>query len=165
MKIDRLETHDRLDHFKKDQADNIFSGIDDCLKRNPDCVEMQQYFPWVYIFCHPRTADNGVDKVMYWQPRLEKPKAQTNSYLFRVISNTDITEIVWMLPPRELWPQFESGKVLENPDVITSIINFSKYRDELEAPHPDDWSSEKIIEKLKEIELRIKFEKSGFKLL
>lgn len=35
MKIQRLEAHDRLLHFKKDQEANIFSGAEDCLKRNP----------------------------------------------------------------------------------------------------------------------------------
>jgi len=111
MKIDPLDAHDRLLHFKRDQEENLFQGVDDCLRKNKDCVSMQEYFPYVYIFAHPRTMEDGATKKMFWQPRLTKPKAQTNSYLFRAISKTDIVEIIWLLPPRELWEQYEEGKI------------------------------------------------------
>lgn len=152
MKIKKLETHDRLLHFQNDQVPNINQGLDDCLKRNPNTVSMQEYFPYVYIFAHPRTADDGVNKRMLWQPRLLKPKAQTNSYLFRVLSNTDNVEIIWMLPPRELWPQFEKGKVTESELVNLSVHHFLNDRSVLERPHKDDWSEEKIRAKLEWIQ-------------
>jgi len=41
MKINRLEAHDRLIHFKKDQEANIFQGLDDCLKKNPLSLALQ----------------------------------------------------------------------------------------------------------------------------
>lgn len=152
MKIDRLETHDRLLHFQKDQADTITQGLEDCLKRNPVCVSMQEHFPYVYIFAHPRSEDRGGNKRMIWQPRLSKPKAQTNSYLFRALSKSDIVEIIWMLPPRELWSQYQKGLVTESQDIITSIHNFLYYRKELEKPHKDDFSEEKIKSILEKIQ-------------
>lgn len=151
MKVNRLEAHDRLLSFKKDQEANLFDGVNDCLTKNPECVDMQKYFPYVYIFAHPRTADDGVSKRMLWQPRLMKPKAETNSYLFRAISGTDVVEIVWLLPPKEMWEQYEKGKVCESNDVMTSIKNFVNCKEELEKPHPEDWSEERIRKKLFEI--------------
>src|SRR5260221_2860625 len=154
MKINRLDAHERLEHFKQDQEANVFQGVDDCLNRNPDCVEMQQHFPWVYIFGHPRTIElderlalfsSGIYQTfedvpttrMLWQPRLKKPKAETNSYLFRALSKTDLVEIIWLLPPRELWSQYEKGKITESQDVITSIKNFVNHKELLESPHID----------------------------
>lgn len=144
MKINRLETHDRLEHFKNDQAANIFQGADDCLKKNSDSLYLQDKCPYIYIFAHPRTADDGSTKVMYWQPRLTKPRAQTNSYLFRAISKTDVLEICWLIPPRELWPQYKRGNLTEHTIVLWSINQFEKNRNQLESPAPDDFSDEKI---------------------
>src|SRR6188768_2538257 len=101
MKLNRLEAHDRLLHLKKDQEANIYLGAEECLKKNPDSLALQEKSPYIYIFAHPRTADDGITKVMYWQPRLSIPEAQENSYLFRVISHTDIFETIWMIPPKE----------------------------------------------------------------
>ena len=50
MKVNRLEAHDRLEHFKEDQSFNIFKGAEDCLKKNPDALIMQEHSPYVYIF-------------------------------------------------------------------------------------------------------------------
>lgn len=152
IKINPLDAHDRLLHFKKEQSANLFDGVNECLTKNKDCVSMQQYFPYVYIFAHPRTAEDGATVRMIWQPRLMKPKAQTNSYLFRAISKTDLVEIVWLLPPRELWAQYELGKVTESRDIVTSIMNFLHCREMLEAPHAEDWPEEKIRRKLEEID-------------
>jgi len=38
MKVNILEAHDRLLHFKKDQEATINQGIEDCLKKNPDSL-------------------------------------------------------------------------------------------------------------------------------
>jgi|GEM_PF-495232 hypothetical protein len=151
MKIHRLETHDRLQHFVKDQSQNIFLGAEECLKQNPDSLAIQEKSPYVYIFAHPRTADDGVNKRMLWQPRLSIPKAQTNSYLFRAISNSDMVEVVWLIPPREMWPQYEKGKVTESNEVAWSIHQFKHNREELEKPHPDDMSEQKAFEILKSV--------------
>lgn len=143
MKIERLETHDRLKHFKEDQSLNVFQGAEDCLKKNRLSLGLQQYSPYVYIFAHPRTADDGVTKRMLWQPRLTKPKAQTNSYLFRAISNTDQLEVCWLLPPREMWKQYEENMVTEHELVLWSINQFTTYRNILEQPNPEDLSDER----------------------
>lgn len=144
MKINRLETHDRLLHFKKDQEANIFQGAEDCLKKNPDSLSFQMHCPYVYLFAHPRTADDGVTKRMIWQPRLTKPFAQTNSYLFRAMSHTDIIEICWLLPPEETWSQYIAGNVTEHEFVIWSIDQYCKNKEKLDAPHPDDFPDEKV---------------------
>ena len=144
MKINLLETHDRLLNFKKTQSGTISQGAEDCLKKNPLSLMLQQRCPYVYIFAHPRTADDGSTVRMLWQPRITRPKAQTNSYLFRAISNTDKMEICWLLPPRELWPQYEKGKITENETVLWSVDQFLNNRKALEAPLEDDISEEKF---------------------
>lgn len=144
MKINRLETHDRLLHFKKDQEANIFQGAEECLKKNPDSLSMQMNCPYVYLFAHPRTADDGINKRMLWQPRLTRPEPQTNSYLFRATSHTDIIEICWLLPPQELWSQYIIGNVTENEFVLWSIDQYSNHREKLAASHPEDLSEERI---------------------
>ncbi len=151
MKINRLETHDRLQHFVKDQSANIFQGAEDCLKKNPDSLAIQEKSPYVYIFAHPRTDDDGVTKRMIWQPRLSIPQAQTNSYLFRALSNTDVIQIVWLLPPRELWSQYEKDKVTESNEIAWSINQFKHNKKELEKPHPEDMPEERARLLLKSI--------------
>jgi len=143
MKVNILEAHDRLLHFKKDQEANIFKGAEDCLKKNVDSLFYQERSPYVYLFAHPRTHDDGVTKVLYWQPRLWKPKAQTNSYLFRAISNTDIIQVCWMIPPRELWNQYIMGNVTEHETVIWSIDQYINNRAGLEKDEPEDLSDQR----------------------
>lgn len=151
MKINRLETHDRLQHFVKDQSINVFQGAEDCLKKNPDSLAIQEKSPYVYLFAHPRTTDDGLNKRMLWQPRLSVPEAQTNSYLFRAISNSDIIEIVWLIPPEEMWEQYEKGLVTESSEVAWSIEMFKHKRKQLEKPHPDDMPEERARLILKSI--------------
>lgn len=138
MKINRLETHDRLQHLQKDQALNISQGCEDCLKRNSLAVSLQQYSPYIYIFAHPRTSDDGITKRMLWQPRLSRPSAQTNSYLFRAQSHSDIVEVCWMIPPKEMWDQYRKGNITENDTVLWSINQYINNKKQLESPHPDD---------------------------
>lgn len=142
MKLNRLETHDRLLHFKKDQEANIFQGAEDCLKKNPLSLAFQDRSPYIYLFAHPRTADDGVTKKMSWQPRLSVPEAQTNSYLFRALSKSDIIDVIWMIPPKEMWKQYQKGNVTENDYVIWSIDQYKHNRKFLEKAHPDDFPEE-----------------------
>lgn len=144
MKLNRLETHDRLLHFKKDQEANVFQGAEDCLKRNPLSLALQDKCHYVYMFAHPRTDEDGVTKRMIWQPRLTKPAPQTNSYLFRAISKTDVIEVCWLLPPRELWNQYRQGNVTEDNEVLWSINEFETNRKQLGKPAHDDLTDEKI---------------------
>ena len=143
MKLNRLETHDRLLHFKKQQLDNILQGAEDCLKKNPDSLFLQSKSPYIYLFAHPRTCDDGVTKKMFWQPRLTKPEVQTNSYLLRAISNTDLIEVCWLLPPHEMWNQYQMGNVTEHQDVLWSIDQYINFRNKLQAKDPEDLSDER----------------------
>lgn len=153
MKINILEAHDRQKHLMKEQAINISQGVDDCLKRNPLSLALQEYAPYIYIFAHPRTMEDGATKVMYYQPRLTKPEAQTNSYLFRFKSHSDIGEVCWLLPANELWGQHKEGNVTESEIVQWSIAQFKTNKAALEAPDPEDLSDERI----KSIYRQIKF--------
>jgi hypothetical protein len=81
---------------------------------------------------------------MFWQPRLTKPTPQTNSYLFRAISKTDIIEVCWMIPPSDLWNQYRQGNITESDLVLWSINEFSHNRKNLSKPSHDDFSEEKI---------------------
>lgn len=137
MKINRLETHDRLQYLKQDQSINIFKGAEDCLKKNSLSLMYQEKSPYIYLFAHPRTLDNG-NKAMYWHPRLSKPLAQTNSYLFRAISKTDIIEICWLIPPREQWNNFNKGNVISDDLIGWSIQQYKYHRNQLELPHEND---------------------------
>ncbi len=159
MKIDRLETHDRLQHFIKEQSINIFNGAESCLKYNGLSLAMQDRSPYVYLFAHPRTADDGVTKVMYWQPRLTKPEAQTNSYLFRAKSKTDLIEVCWLLPPQETWNQYKKGNVTENELVLWSISQYLYNRNDLQRSHEEDLTDPEIKSIYSEIAQAAKHEK------
>ena len=144
MKVNRLEAHDRLLSFKEEQAINIFQGAEDCLKRTSLSLALQAESHYVYLFAHPRTADDGITKVMYWQPRLTKPEVQENSYLFRAKSHSDEVECIWFLPPKEIWKQFDKGNMLEADHISVSIWNYKNKKRELQRPHEDDLPEEKI---------------------
>ncbi len=153
MKVNKLEAHDRRQHFLEDQSKTIWQGADDCLNKNEDSLALQEKSPYIYIFAHPRTADDGVTKRLLWQPRLTKPKAQTNSYLFRAQSRTDIVEICWLIPPREMWKQYQKGNVCESDLTLWSIDQFINNREGLERPFPDDLSDEQVSRIWKNIAL------------
>lgn len=139
-----METHDRFQHFTKQQFD-IAQTVEGIIKSRP----FGDYS--FYIFAHARTADDGTTKRLIWQPRLTKPKAQTNSMLFRVNPKSDMVRILWMIPPREQWSMFEKGKVTENETIMTSIHDFQNNRTELEAKDPEDLSDEVIDNIYREI--------------
>ncbi len=143
MKVNILEAHDRLKHLIKDQSANIFQGAEDCLKKNPLSLVIQEKSHYVYLFAHPRTTDDGLNKRLLWQPRLSVPEAQTNSYLFRALSHSDIIEVCWILPAQELWKQYELGKVTESNWALWSINQYRTNKKALEKPHHDDLPEEK----------------------
>lgn len=165
MKLDVLETHDRLQHLVKDQSEIIFQGAEECLKRNPTSLAMQDRSPYIYIFAHPRKSDDGINTRLLWQPRLSIPKAQTNSYLFRAISKTDQIQIVWMIPPREMWGQYDEGNVTESNICAWSINQFKFNREALERPHPDDMSETKGMFVLQAVYDEIKHQAKKSKLV
>jgi hypothetical protein len=151
MKVNRLETHDRLQHLIKDQSLNIARGASDCLSKNPFSLALQDRSHYIYLFAHPRTAEDGITKRMLWQPRLTKPKAQTNSYLFRAKSKSDILEICWLLPPEEMWGQYKKKNVTESEWVLWSIDQYINNRKKLETNEPDDLSDKQIESIYREI--------------
>lgn len=154
MKIDRLETHDRFQHFGK-QSDTISLACQQIIDKKPFGDR-----PF-YIFAHKREI--GIDEKfsifltgqyrdlsevptarIIWQPRLTKPKAQTNSMLFKAYPGTDNIKIIWMIPERELWDQYRKGNVTECKIVVESIQDFEHARAKLEANESDDPSDDQI---------------------
>ena len=152
MKIEKLETHDRLEHFKK-QSFNIGECCQDLINQRPFGEH-----PF-YMFCHARTDDDGVTKRLIWQPRLSRPKPQTNSMLFKGYPGSDIVKVIWMIPAREIWDQFTQGKITEDKTIADSINAFQFNREELERNEPDDLSDEQIDAIYKELSTHAKYKK------
>jgi hypothetical protein len=155
MKIDRLETHDRFQHFVK--------GEFDISKTCQSIVDTRPFgdVPF-YIFAHkreiglderyslwlqmdPTTPFSDVPSArLIWQPRLTKPEAQENSMLFKAYSGSDNIKIIWIIPQRELWEQYERGNVTENSLVKESIELFKTDKKKLECKEDDDLPEETI---------------------
>lgn len=181
MKINRLETHDRLEHFVNQDFD-IGKSCQNLIDQRP----FGEY-PF-YIFAHKREI--GLDERMsmfnqdlmqpfdqrrffsldqvpnariIWQPRLTKPKAQTNSMLFKAYPGSDNLKVIWMLPAPELWDQYTKGKMLENKTVCESIFDYKNNKNKLEMPEDDDLSDDQIDKIYKELSREAKG--GNFKLL
>lgn len=184
MKINKLEAHDRLLSFK-DQADYISKGCQDCINNRPEEFESYPF----YIFAHKREVGidervslfnqdihnsfldpfyvrqyQRIDDVpthrLLWQPRLTKPKAQSNSMLFRYFPTTDTIEILWMIPQEELWEQYDKGLMTGNEIIYESIQDFKQNPRKLEVREEDDLPEDKVRAIYKQIENR-----KSFKLL
>lgn len=168
MKINFLETHDRLKQFHK-QDDLISQGCEECVKHRPEEFGNQPF----YIFAHQRTIDlderialftkdlcDSITDISYrrmykdmedvpsgrliWEPRLTKPKAQENSMLFKAYPPTDHVKVIWIIPARELWGQYEHGDMIENLTVYESIRNFHTNKEMLESKEDDDLDDARI---------------------
>lgn len=137
MKINPLDAHDRYQHFTK-QSFDIAECCQDLINKRPFGDH-----PF-YIFAHSRTEEDGATKRLIWQPRLTKPKAQTNSMLFKAYPGTDIIKVIWMIPARELWSQYTKGKITQNKTVCESIKDFQHNRNKLEEKEDDDMTDEQI---------------------
>lgn len=137
MKVNVLEAHDRYLHFTKQSF-----SIGEC------CQNLIDQKPFgnspFYIFAHARTEEDGVTKRLIWQPRLTKPKAQTNSMLFKAYPGSDEIKIIWMIPAREMWTQYDEGLVCSNKIVSQSIRDFMYKRKELEEKEKDDLDDQQI---------------------
>lgn len=152
MKINLLDAHDRLTHFTK----HNFSIAEYC----QDIINQRPFgnYPF-YIFAHARTDDDGVTKRLIWQPRLTKPKAQSNSMLFKAYPGTDIIKVIWMIPSTELWKQYNKGLLTENKIVAESINNFLYHREKLEVKEADDLSDDQIHSIYLEISSQVSHER------
>ena len=137
IKINALDAHDRLKHLKSHDH-----SIGEC------CQDLIDKAPFgnrpFYIFAHGRTDDNGIDTRVIWQPRITKPKAQTNSMLFKVHPGTDVVLVIWIIPKRELWKQYQKGNLTENKTVIESIHYFTFNRENLEKPDDEDPNDQEV---------------------
>jgi len=166
MKISRTDAHDRFSYFQKQGFD-----IAECCQ---DLIDQRPFddHPF-YIFAHARTLgldekiklystgkyetlDSVPEKTIIWQPRLTKPKAQSNSMLFKAYPGSDNIRILWIIPPRELWTQFKKGNMTENPTIWMSIHDFENNREQLEAKEDDDLPDEEIDRIYREISERAK---------
>lgn len=132
MKIQLLDAHDRLLDLKSKQSLDISECCQDLVNKRPFGEH-----PF-YIFAHARTDDDGITKRLIWQPRLTKPKAQSNSMLFKAYPGTDLIKVIWMIPDRAMWNQYQKGKLSESSVVCESIDAFENHRGKLEANEPDD---------------------------
>jgi len=144
MKINPLDAHDRYQYLIK-QSFNISECCQDLINKRPF-----DNHPF-YIFAHARTEEDGATKRLIWQPRLTKPKAQTNSMLFKAYPGTDLIKVIWMIPARELWSQYTKGKITQNNKVCESIAAFNSNRNKLEEKEDDDMTDEQIDAVYREI--------------
>jgi len=168
MKVNRLETHDRHQHLIQDQSETVEQGATDCLKTNKLSLAYQERSPYVYIFGHARTLgfdekmalwssgqfqnfEEIPEKILMWQPRLSKPEPQENSFLFRATSKTDIVEVCWILPPKEMWNQYKKGNVAESSYSEWSIDQYKNNKEQLGAPFPDDLPDDVALDILNKI--------------
>lgn len=151
MKVDILDAHDRYEHFTKQNFD-ISTCCQDLIDKRPFGNHS------FYIFAHARTDEQPGVKRLIWQPRLTKPKAQTNSMLFKAYPGTDTVKVIWMIPARELWAEFEFGKLAQNITVVESIHQFRNNREKLEAKEKDDLPDEAIDAIYRDISLGAKHE-------
>jgi hypothetical protein len=150
IKLDLYDTHDRLKAFTKSGFD-----ISECCQNIIDQKPFGNHS--FYIFCHARTEDRGSYKRLIWQPRLTKPKSQSNSMLFKAYPGTDNLKIIWMIPAKELWKQYEKGYVTENAIVKQSIYDFIHNRKLLDAKEDDDLDDQEIRKIYKEMENKNKY--------
>lgn len=144
MKINPLDAHDRFSHFTR-QDFGIGANCQSLIDKRPFGDH-----PF-YIFAHFRTAEDGVTKILIWLPRLTKPKAQTNSMLFKAYPGTDTIKVIWIIPAPEMWQQYEKGKLTQNETIAQSIYDFNYHPKKLEAKEPDDLSDDEINAIYKEL--------------
>lgn len=166
MKINRLETHDRLEHLTAQNFDigktcqsiidrkpfgnhpfYIFAhkrqiGLDERMSLYQDDLR-ESLCNIAYIRQYTSMSQVPTDRLI-WQPRLTKPKSQTNSMLFKGYPGTDNIKVIWIIPDRCLWEQFEKGKMTENRTVWESIQAFVNHPERLEEKEDDDYSDEAI---------------------
>jgi len=155
MKINILDAHDRLTDFVSKSSSDISECCQDLINQRPFGSHA------FYIFAHKRTI--GMDEkfnlfltgkyysladvpeaTIIWQPRLTKPKAQTNSMLFKAYPGTDKIKVIWMIPGREMFDQYQKDNLTESSIVFQSIHAFENDRGSLEAKEDDDLNDEAI---------------------
>jgi hypothetical protein len=182
MKVNILDAHDRNKHYNK-QAESISKACQEVIDRR----EFGDH-PF-YIFAHARTVGmdeklaifqddlaqfisnpnylrkyntlaDVPEKRLIWIAKLLKPKAESNSMLFKAYPGTDLIKIIWMIPARELWEQFEKGKLTENESIYNDICMYINNREKLEEPEDDDPTDEEANAIYKELSIDANYKKS-----
>lgn len=143
MKLNVLDSHDRLLEIRKTESRKISEGAEECMKSKLSLV-LQEYSPYIYLYAHARTTDDGSKKRIIWQPRLTRPYPEPNSFLFRGISKSDIVEKCWIIPSQDTWGQNKKGNITEDTFVQWSIDQFKNNREEMSKPDPRDLSDDQI---------------------
>lgn len=125
------ETHDRFEYFTTKEF-----AISECAQ---DLIEQRPFgnHPF-YIFCHPRTDDDGYKKRFIHSPWIWKPRAQTNTLLVKAYPGTDLVKWIWILPERHLWKNYAKGMLFENEFVTQCTKTFNENKHLLQQPEPDD---------------------------
>jgi hypothetical protein len=179
MKLNIHETHDRYKHFVK-QDFSISECVQDLINKRPF-----GNYPF-YIFAHARTEEDGVTKRMIWQPRLTKPKSQTNSMLFKGYPGSDNVAVFWIIPSEELITidlfddkgnfigrryktidELRQNKMFENKITLESSIDYIYNRKKLDKAEDDDLSDVQIDGIYKELAIQANYDKlmnNAFKL-
>ena len=158
MKVDRLETHDRLEHFQNDQLDNINKGIMDT-KRNELYQAIQDRCPYIYVHVHARTAEDGVTKKVLWHPRISRPESSDNAMLFRCKAYSDEVEICWMIPDKAMWDQYKKGNITEHSEVLRSIDEYKNNKEKLDKPHLEDLPENIGMQILQDVKVALRQDK------
>ena len=162
MKVNILESHDRLLQFQK-QADYIAKGCKDCIENRPREFGNITF----YIFAHKRSIEldeklslfqddlkeslcdisykrkyNRMEEIpsarLIFSPRLTKPEPQENSMLFRNKPPSEDVEVLWMIPDRELFGQYKKGNLTESSIITESVHLFLNNKSKLAKTEKDD---------------------------
>ena len=64
--------------------------------------------------------------------------------LFKAYPGSDNIKIIWMIPDRHIWKQYQYGFMTENKTITESIHLFQNDRNKLDQPDPDDLSDVQI---------------------
>jgi len=151
MRLDRLETHDRLLDVQKKNLNTITSGLEECIKNRPAAFTHRHF----YIHVHKRTV--GLDekiailqqdirevllnpllnrrfhriedipelRVIY-MPRATRPIPSENSMLFRCFpQDGNALEPIWIIPEESTWPNYAKGMIM-NDEFIAECIEIFK---------------------------------------
>jgi hypothetical protein len=185
MKINRLDAHDRLEYFTKQNFD-IGQTCQDIINQRPFGEHS------FYIFAHKREIPldvreaifledlrqslidltyvrkyNSIEEVpthkIIWIPRLTKPQAQENSMLFKACPGYDFIRVIWMIPDSGMFDAYSKGKMLENKTVVESIHLFKTDPGKLEQKEDDDLPDE-VIKKIYE-EIKQKAKHQPFRMI
>ena len=148
MKLNRLETHDRLEWFKKSQVE-----LDNFIQK----MHVEEPFgdrPY-YIFTIKRTVgkdekvalvqqgtydsiENTPEAFLEISARLTRPEAAPNTTLTKIYPGKDYCKTIWNLPEPRYWDQYVSNTMFADDFITKSIFQYISNQKQMEAPERDD---------------------------